>query len=152
MAIIATLQANESCVPSGAPAGLVLAIKNTGAAALNIQNITIAPQSPAAPVLVPQTTFAPASTTQILANGTVYVPVSVTPFALPQLSTAPAQQGAVGIVASVTMTDGTNAVSQPVTLQVVPTTTPPTPLPVAGQFDFTSNNNSALWALGWFRP
>ncbi len=152
MAILAILTVEESCIAQGARARFLLQIKNSGAAALNIQNVAVYTVPSAAPVGVGALTVPPQAITQVLASGSVYRSFEVTPYALLQQGTNPTAQLAVGVYAVVTMTDGTVATSDTVGLQVVPTTEPTTALPTAGQFDFTSNNNSGLWAGGWFSP
>lgn len=152
MAVTAEISANETSVQNGAPVRFVVKISNTGAAALDVENVTITTRPLSAAVAIGQPSFTPASTTQVAAtNGTLHVPFGGTFYALPKFVGSPTQQSGVGVAATVTMSDGTIVTSQIVNIQITPTTEPMTATP-SGQWDFTSNNNSAQWALGFMRP
>ncbi len=155
MAILVSLQAAETEVVSGQPASFILTIRNTGTAAVNLRNVSFFPASAGSSALLSQPYFAPAATTQILASGSLRVPLSGTFYALPQPSTSQTQQTPVGVTAVVTTREGTtdtNTAAPTVTMQVVPVAQPPNPLPVVGQWDFSSNNNSALALIPGLSP
>lgn len=155
MAILVDLSVNESSQPTGGQASFVVRIRNNGAAAVNVRDIAVFMSPVGSPAVVEQPVFRPSSTTQVLeTSGELSVPFSGSFFAMAQSEFAASKKTEVGIRARVTTrevgssTDVITATEQ-VSIQVQPITVPPTAQPVPGQFDWTTNRNSALKALGF---